>query len=130
MLVESPHTRIVRLVTQTARWRLRSNRLTWLIVSALVIAAGAEAIAIPARRGALACAAAGFIGMGLWITGHRRQRRERAALAARLAAVSRDDIPADVISLVAAGKKIQAIKRCRELTGGSLQEAKVIIDSR
>jgi ribosomal protein L7/L12 len=129
MPVESTRTRIVRLVTQTARWRLRSNRQTWLILSALVIATCAEAIAIPAKRGTLACAAAGLIGMGLWITGRRRQRREREALAARLAAVSRDDIPAEVVNLVAAGRKIQAVRRCRELTGASLQEAKVIIDS-
>jgi ribosomal protein L7/L12 len=67
--------------------------------------------------------------MGLWVTGRRRQRREHAALAARLATVSRDDIPADVIGLVAAGKKIRAIKRYRELTGAGLREAKVIIDS-
>jgi len=42
--------------------------------------------------------------------------------------VSRDDIPADVIGLVAAGKKFHAIKRYRELTGTGPQEAKVIID--
>jgi len=74
---------------QAARWRLRSSRQIWLIVSALVIAACAEAIAVPAKRGTLACAVAGLIGMGLRVTGRRRQRREREALAARLAAVSR-----------------------------------------
>jgi ribosomal protein L7/L12 len=51
-----------------------------------------------------------------------------APLAARLAALPRDDIPADVIGLVAAGKKIQAIKRYRELTGTDLREAKAVID--
>jgi ribosomal protein L7/L12 len=121
--------RIVHLVTQTARWRPKSNRQIWLIVSALVVAACAETIAVPAKRDSLACAVAGLIGVGLWITGRRRQRREREALAARLAAVSSDDIPADVIGLVAASKKLHAIKRYRELTGTSLQEAKVIIDS-
>jgi ribosomal protein L7/L12 len=43
--------------------------------------------------------------------------------------VSRHDIPADVIGLVAAGKKLHAIKRYRELTGASLEESKIIIDS-
>jgi hypothetical protein len=39
-----------------------------------------------------------------------------------------DDIPGDVVSLVAAGKKIQAIKRYREVTGVGLKEAKTIVD--
>jgi hypothetical protein len=94
-----------------------------------VIAACAEAIVIPARRDGLACAVTGVIGIGLLVTGHRRQRRERAALAARRATASRDGIPADVIGLVVAGKKIRAIARYRELTGVGLKEAKVIIDS-
>ena len=129
MRTESPRTRILHLVRQAARWRPRSNRQIWLIVSALVIAACAEAIVIPAKRDGLACAVAGLIGMGLLVTAHRHQRRERAALAARRATVSRDDIPADVIGLVMAGKKIRAIARYRELTGVGLKEAKVIIDS-
>ena len=52
---------------------------------------------------------------------------ERAALAA-CATESSDGIPADVIGLVAAGQKIRAIKRYRELTGVELKEARVIID--
>ena len=119
--------RIVHLVTRAARWRPGSNRQVWLIVSVLVIVACAEAIAVPAKRASLACAAAGLTGAGLWVS-RRRQRQERAGLTARLVAVSRGDIPADVIGLAAAGKKIQAIKRYRELSGVSLQEAKVIID--
>jgi ribosomal protein L7/L12 len=43
--------------------------------------------------------------------------------------MSRDGIPADVIGLVAAGKKIHAIGHYRELTGAGPHEAKVIIDS-
>jgi ribosomal protein L7/L12 len=66
--------------------------------------------------------------MGFWVTGRQRQRSERAALAARLATLSRDDIPADVIGLAAADKKIHAIKRYRELTGADLREAKAVID--
>jgi ribosomal protein L7/L12 len=119
----------LHLVRETARWRPLSNRQIWLIIAALAIAACAGAIAIPAKRGSLAFAAAGLIGMGFLVTQARRQRRDRAALAARLATLSRDDIPADVIGLVAAGKKIQAIKRYRELTGAGLQEAKAVIDS-
>jgi ribosomal protein L7/L12 len=116
------------LVRQAARWRPRNNRQIWLIVSSLVVAVCAEAVVIPAKRGGLACAVTGLIGMGLLVTGHRRQRRERAALAAGRAAAPRDGIPADVIGLVAAGQKIRAIKRYRELTGVGLKEAKVIID--
>lgn len=81
---------------------------------------------MPAKRDGLACAVTGLISMGLLVTGYRRQRRERAALAAR-ATESRDGIPADVIGLVAAGQKIRAIKRYRDLTGVELKEAKVII---
>lgn len=121
--------RIVHLVTQATRWRPRESRQTWLIVLALVIAICAEAIAIPAKRSALLCAVIGLTGTGFWITGRQRQRRERAALTARLATLSRDDIPADVIELAAAGKKIHAIKRYRELTGAGLREAKDVIDS-
>jgi ribosomal protein L7/L12 len=66
--------------------------------------------------------------VGFWVAGRQRQRSERAALAARLATLSRDDIPADVIGLAAADKKIHAIKRYRELTGADLREAKAVID--
>jgi ribosomal protein L7/L12 len=58
----------------------------------------------------------------------RRSRRERDALATRLA-LSRGDIPAPVIDLLLAGQKIQAIKCYREETGVSLKEAKGLIDS-
>ena len=63
-----------------------------------------------------------------WRPRNNRQRRERAALAAR-ATESRDGIPAEVVGLVAAGQKIRAIKRYRELTGVELKEAKIIVDS-
>lgn len=129
MRTESPRTRTLPLVRQAARWRPRSNRQIWLIVSVLVIATCAEAIVIPAKRDGPACAVAVLIGMGLLVTGHRHQRAERAALAARRATASRDGIPPDVIGLVMAGKKIRAIARYRELTGVGLKEAKVIIDS-
>lgn len=129
MRIESPRARTLHRVRQAARWRPRSNRQIWLIVSALVIAACAAATVIPATRAHLAWVVTGLIGMGLLVTEHRRQRRERAALAARRAAASRDGIPADVIGLVVGGKKIRAIKRYRELTGVGLKEAKGIIDS-
>ena len=129
MRIESPRARTLHLLRQAARWRPRSNRQIWLIVSALVIAACAEAIVIPATRASLASVVTGLIGIGLLVTEHRRQRRERAALAAQRAAASRDGIPADVIGLAVAGKKIRAIIRYRELTGVGLKEAKVTIDS-
>jgi hypothetical protein len=120
--------RIVHLVSRGARWRPRGSRQVWLGVLALVIVICAEAITIPAKRSGLLCAVTGLIGAGFWVTGRQRQHSERVALAARLATLSRDDIPADVIGLVAAGQKIHAIKRYRELTGASLREAKAVID--
>ena len=129
MRTASPRTRVLHLVRQAARWRPRNNRQVWLIVSSLVIAVCAEAVVIPAKRDGLVGVVTGLIGMGLLVTERRRQRRERAARAAGRAAASRDGIPADVIGLVAAGQKIRAIKRYRELTGVELKEAKVIIDS-
>ena len=68
------------------------------------------------------------IAMGWLVTESRRSRREREALAIRLAALPPGDVPADVVSLVASGKKIQAISRYRQLTGTSLSEARAVID--
>ena len=129
MPMESPRTQILSLVRREARPCPRSNRQIWLIVSALVVVTCAAAIAIPARRDGLASAVAVLIGVGLMVTDLRGRRRERATLEARRAAASRDGIPADVIGLVAAGKKIRAIMRYHELTGVGLKEAKVTIDS-
>ncbi len=58
-----------------------------------------------------------------------RSRRQSEARATRVARFSRDDIPAHVIDLLLAGKKVQAIKCYREQTGTSLKEAKDLIDS-
>ena len=58
----------------------------------------------------------------------RRQVRPNAALGRRLTDLSRDDISPEITQLVAAGKKFYAIKRYRESTGASLQEAKSVID--
>jgi ribosomal protein L7/L12 len=88
-----------------------------------------EAIMIPAKRAALLCGVIGLAAVALDVAGRQRERRKRAALAARRAALSRDDIPAGVIGLVAAGRKIQAIRRYRDLTGMGLREAKDVIDS-
>lgn len=119
---------IVQLATRAIRWRPRGSRQIWLVVLAVAIVICAEAIAVPAKRPALLCSVSGLAALGLWITDRQRQRSERAALAARLATLPRDDIPADVIGLVTAGKKIQAIRRYRELTGVGLPEAKAVID--
>jgi hypothetical protein len=125
----SPFARTVRLVTRATRWRHRESRQVWLIVLALVIAICAGAIAVPAKRSDLLCAVIGLIAIGFDVTGRQRRRGERAALAARPVALWSDDLPADVIELIAAGKKIRAIKRYRELTGAGLREAKAVIDS-
>jgi ribosomal protein L7/L12 len=125
----SPFARTVRLVTRATRWRHRESRQVWLIVLALVIAICAGAIAVPAERSDLLCAVIGLVAVGFDVTGRQQRRRERATLAARPVALSSDDLPADVIELIAADKKIRAIKRYRELTGAGLREAKAVIDS-
>lgn len=66
--------------------------------------------------------------MGWLATESRRSRGEREALAARLAALPPGDVPADVITLLASGKKIEATKRYHQLTGTSLSEAMDYID--
>lgn len=117
------------MVKQAARWRARSSRQIWLVTLALVIAFCAEAIAVPSKRPALLSGIIALAGMGWLAAESRRSRREREALATRLATLPRDDIPAHVIDLLLAGKKIQAVKCYRELTGTSLQEATALIDS-
>jgi ribosomal protein L7/L12 len=77
----------------------------------------------------LLCAVIGLAGTEFWVTGRIRQRREHAALTARFTALRPGDIPAGVIELTAAGKKVQAIKRYRERTGAGLREARTVIDS-
>ena len=116
-------------MTRAVRWRPRSSRQVWLFVGVLVLVACAEAIAVPAKRDLLVSYAAGFIVLGWSVTWSLRRCRDHAALAARLATAPRDDVPADVIGLVVAGKKIQAIRRYRDLTGVGLKEATDIIDS-
>jgi hypothetical protein len=120
---------MVRLVTRATRWRHRESRQVWLIVLALVIAICAGAIAVPAKRSDLLCVVIGLVAIGFDVTGRQQRRRERATLAARPVALSSDDLPADIIELIAADKKIQAIVRYRELTGAGLREAKAVIDS-
>jgi len=95
---------------------------------ALMILTCAWAIAVPSTRPTMLGGVIGLAATGFLSTESRRSRQEREALASRVAALPRDDIPADVIDLVLAGKKIQAIKRYRNLTGTSLVEAKALID--
>ncbi len=110
------------------RWRARGNRQIWLVTLTMMFVFGVVAVAIPAARPTLLCGVIGLALNGWWSTEGRRSRREREALAARLAILPRADIPADVIDLVLAGQKIQAIKRYRQLTGTGLAEAKGLID--
>jgi ribosomal protein L7/L12 len=83
--------------------------------------------AIGGQRPALLLAVIRLIGMGFEFAG--RRRREPAARAARRGAASRDDMPADIIGLVAQRKKVRTIRRYRELTGAGLREAEDVIDS-
>jgi hypothetical protein len=125
---ESSRTRIMSVARQAVRWRARSNRQIWLVYLALVIMTCTEAMLFPSKRQVLPYIVIGLLATAWWSTESRRSRREREALASRLASTPRDDIPADVTDLVAAGKKIQAIKRYRALTGAGLRDAKNVID--
>ncbi|HUC26325.1 MAG TPA: hypothetical protein VMA73_26785 [Streptosporangiaceae bacterium] len=125
---ETPRSGIISMARQAVRWRARSNRQIWLIYLALVIMTCTEAILLPSKRQVLPYMVIGLLATAWWSTESRRSRREREALAARLASTPRDDIPADVTDLVAAGKKVQAIKRYRALTGAGLRDAKNVID--
>jgi hypothetical protein len=125
---ESRRNRTIHLVKQAARWRARSNRQVWLVTMALMLAMCALAIPVPSTRPTLLCGVIGLAARGYLSTESRRSRHERETLADRLATMPRDDVPADVIDLVLAGRKIQAIKRYQKLTGTSLVEAKALID--
>jgi ribosomal protein L7/L12 len=97
------------------KWRARSNRQIWLAALTLMIATCIVATLVPAMRDALLGTIIGF-GVTAWLaTESRRQREEREERANRLATLSHDDIPVDVVS--------------RDLTGLTLPEAKAVIDS-
>jgi hypothetical protein len=115
-------------IGRAAKWRPQTNRQKWLVVLTLAITACAGAIVIPSMRAGLLSLAGYSIVMGWLATDSRRSRRKREALALRLAALPPGDVPADIVSLVASGKKIQAVKRYSHLTGVSLGEAKAYID--
>jgi hypothetical protein len=115
-------------VTRAARWR-PTNRQIWLTVLASAILACGAATAMPVKRTDLLPGVLAFVIAGYLVTDLRRERQRREELAACLARVPRDSVPADVIALIATGKKIQAIKCYRDLTGVSLRQAKAIIDS-
>lgn len=112
------------------------DRTIWIIAAVVALACAVEAIFVPHKRGALIEAAL-CMPIVAWAVidlrrrpRRRRELRERAALvSAQVAAMSRDDVPADVLALVAADKKIEAIRRFRELTGAGLKESKDFIDA-
>jgi ribosomal protein L7/L12 len=111
------------------KWRPRSNSQIWLAALTLTIATCIAATLVSAMREALPGTITGFAVTAWLATESRCQREEPEGLAKRLATLPPDDMPADVVSLVVAGKKIQAIKRYRDLTGLTLPEAKAVIDS-
>jgi ribosomal protein L7/L12 len=125
---ESRRNQVIHLLQQAARWRARSNRQIWLMTVALMIVTCASAVAVPSMRPTMLGGVLGLAATGYFATASQRSRHEHEALVVRLATQPRDDIPADVIDLVLAGKKIQAIKRYRAMTGTSLAEAKALID--
>jgi hypothetical protein len=118
---ESLRTRTMRGVTAPTRWH-PSDRRIWSIMLALSVATWTAAIFIP--RLPWGSAIILYVLAAEWVTDRRRRKRQAAA------AMSRDDLPADVISLIQAGKRIKAIQLYRDHTGLSLREAKNHIDAR
>jgi hypothetical protein len=111
------------MLVQAERWAIRSYRQVWLVALALVVFTCVEAAFIPTKRQSLPGAVLSIAMCGLWAKGRLDKRGKEQAVAA----ASPYELPAEVVSLVAAGKKIQAVKRYRDLTGLSLQEAKMRI---
>ena len=126
---ESSRNHITPLVKRVARWHPRSNRQRWLVTLALVILIYVAAIVIPSQRPVLVAGIPALVIAGWMSSESRSSRRSREALATRLATWPRDDIPAHVIDLLVAGKRIQAVKCYSELTGTSLKEAKDLINT-
>jgi hypothetical protein len=125
---EPRRTRSLGAVRRGVTFRAQTNRQRWLTVLSAEIRTGMAAIVIPAIRGSLGWLAVSPF-LAVWLgTESRRSREQRAALSLRLAALPPGDVPADIVSLIAAGKKIQAIKRYRLLTGARLTDAKAYID--
>ena len=114
-----------------------SNRTIWIIAWVLTLWLVVEAVLVPGKRDMLLEGGipVPLVLAGFWIDlfrGRRlrRERRAQAAVAsAELAVKYRDNMPVDVVALVAAGQKIQAIKRFRELSGAGLKDAKDLIDA-
>lgn len=126
---ESRSNWISRMPMQAGRWFVPSLRKVWLLTLVALIVACAVVIANPSKWPALLYCLVILTGAVMMTIDSRRGRRDREALATRLATRPRDDIPAQVIELLLAGKKIQAIKSYQELTSTSLKEAKALIDS-
>ena len=112
-------------------WRPQTDRQKWLTVIAVAVLSGgaAAAIAVGPVRGPLLMLAGYSLLLGWTSTEGRRGRQARLALAARLDAIRPGEVDPAVVSLLRSGKKIQAIKRYRQLTGTSLHDAKTYIDS-
>lgn len=128
MQAEPPRTRIMTAIAHAVKWRARTGRKKWYIILTIAIVACVAAIAEPSMRAGLLLFAAGSLFTGWLETESRRSRREREALAARLAVLPPGGVPADVVTRVVSGKKIQAAKRYRQLTGTTLSEARAYID--
>jgi ribosomal protein L7/L12 len=114
------------MLARAERWAIRSYRQVWLIALALVVVTCVQAALVPAKRQSLPWAVLSIATCGMWATGRLDKRGKEQAVAA----ASHYELPAEVVGLVAAGKKIHAIKRYRDLSGLSLQEAKVRIYGR
>jgi len=118
-------TQFLRRLSEAAQppW---TSRQIWIFVLAVLAVGGTETVLIPAKRGALPGLVVLIIAAFCW---SRRRKLAPPTPAALLATMARDDVPADVIALVAVGKKIEAIKLYRRITGAGLREAKDLIDS-
>jgi ribosomal protein L7/L12 len=113
------------------RWPM----VLWYAGALVVIAAGvADLMTALSDRTALQWVFAGVVlalgGFSLSAAVAEQRRRRRTGNSAFLpATAARDGIPGDVLELALAGRKIEAIRRYRQLTGARLADAKAAVDS-
>jgi hypothetical protein len=104
------------------------NRYFWLAVPVLVGEICVVQVLVPAKRAAFPCVLVFLAGGTFWCV--RQRRRWKDSKQVIIADHPHDDVYQEVDELIAFGNKFRAIKRYRELTGSTLNEAKAVIDNR
>lgn len=125
-------------MTSTSRLRSAPSGFRVLhVCGAAVAALGVLDLVLAALDGSawLRLAAVGLILAGAavsaaaFLEGRKHRGRQESGWYQRISAVAdAEGIPADVLGALLAGRRIQAVKRYRDLTGTSLKEARSVID--